>query len=240
MKIGCWTGVQRRELFLRTCMMQMQLQTVTPDVHLIVINGDKAVTYDLRCVDDLISSQVSILRVPRSMTTLEVSRLAVQELLSRNVELFFKIDSDDIYKRDYIREIVKRIESHGLRSKEKGFCINLRNQLWLNGDSRGGASINKVGFRNGLGLSECEKQAGMQVGAPPTYAFDRRVAELLMQQSECEPYRNDHSDDRAWRRILYDHADGIECFETAEPVFGYLRHGTNTCQIAGENRTDKA
>jgi len=45
MKIGCYTPVKSRQLMLRTCILQMQVQTRLPDTHLILINGKDAMNY---------------------------------------------------------------------------------------------------------------------------------------------------------------------------------------------------
>jgi len=86
--------------------MQMRLQTRQPDAYLILINGENADSYDLRCIDDLLHPWISIQRVSRKLTPREASTLAVAELLQSDIDLSFKIDSDDIYRVNYLQTIL--------------------------------------------------------------------------------------------------------------------------------------
>ena len=106
MNVGCFTPVRDRQLFLRSCLMQMHLQTQPSGSLVILINGPDAATYDLRCVEDLLEPWIDITRVARSMSTREASTLAIERLLESDTDLFFKIDSDDIYQRNYLRDYV--------------------------------------------------------------------------------------------------------------------------------------
>lgn len=237
-KIGCWTGVKGRVLFLRSCLMQMLLQTRLPDSYVILINGEDADVYDRRAIDDLIEPWTSLVTIARSMTTLEVSTSALELLLESDAQLFFKIDSDDLYSRNYLETIVDHVESLSPLGRDQGFCLNLIDQLWLNEQPGGGATIANYKFHNGLGLSDEEKAKGMRVGAPPTFAFDRKAAELLVRHSRQPPYDHIPADDRAWRHILFDHGIVIEQVRSPEPVFGYLRHSDNTCAIKAKEKLE--
>ncbi|MGB7344413.1 MAG: hypothetical protein WBD20_09385, partial [Pirellulaceae bacterium] len=196
MKIGCWTAVAGRELMLRACLMQMRLQTVTPDAYVILINGDHAEQYDLRAIDDLIQPWMHVVYRNEPMTTRAASIAAVDELLGRDVDVFFKIDSDDLYRAEYLQTVIDYIDREGLRNREEGFCVNLRNQLWLEADGRGGATIRDAPFSRGLGLSENEQQEGVAVGAPPTFCFSREIACLLTEANQLGELKSERSDDR--------------------------------------------
>jgi len=227
MKIGCFTPVKDRELYLRSCLMQMMLQTRLPDAHIVLINGENAASYDLRAVADLIEPWMSLVPIARSMTTREAYTLALELLLQSDVEIFFKIDSDDIYCRNYIEVILEQIASRGLHERQQGFCLNLVDQLWLNASPDGSATIRDYTFRTGLGISKEEEARGIRVGAPPTFVFDRPVAELLVRHARRDPYSRERFEDRAWRNILREHEILIELVGTPNPVFGYLRHSGN-------------
>lgn len=230
-RIGCWTGVRGRELFLRTCLMQMLLQTRQADHYVVLVNGEDAANYDYRAVSDLIEPWVSLVTMPKLMSTVEVSTAALELLLQNDVQLFFKIDSDDLYFRNYLQTFVDYVESAGLHKLGEGFCLNLIDQLWLKAQPGGGAAIREQPFYYGLGLSDQEKAKGMRVGAPPTFVFDRTAAKLLVEHSHRQPYAHLMQDDRVWRHILFDHGIIIQQVSTPQPVFGYLRHSSNSCVI---------
>lgn len=235
LQIGCWTGVKGRELYLRSCVMQMLLQTRRPDRYVVLINGEEAEKYDRRAISDLIEPWMSLVTMPRNMTTREVSTAAVERLLEEGTELFFKVDSDDLYFRSYVQTLVDHVVEQRLAERDDGFCLNLIEQLWLNEASGGGATICNYKFHNGLRLCDYEKEKGMRVGAPPTYVFDRRSAELLVRYSNEAPYSQWRHDDTAWRHVLFDHGIVIEQVRTPQPVFGYLRHADNSCVVRGTN-----
>ncbi len=216
--------------------MQMQLQTRRAEVYVVTINGADAAKYDFRSVEDLLDPWIDLLTVSRALTTREASTIAVERLLELGVDLFFKIDSDDLYMRNYLAYYEEEIQARRLCDQPVGFCANLIDQYWLNARPGGSATVQRVRFAKGLGLSKLEESRGMRVGAPPTFAFDRRVAELLAAQGRRPPYEHISSDDQAWRTILIDNGLLIDQISTTRPVFGYLRHDNNTSQLVRKSQ----
>jgi hypothetical protein len=236
-RIGCFVPVRDRQLFLRSCLMQLILQTRSPDVCVILINGPEAARYDRRCVEDLLNASMDIVVVPEKLTTRRASAYAIQRLLEHQVDWFFKIDSDDIYHREYLEVYLQSMEQLQLASPGQPICCNLTHQYWWNAQDNGSATIQKVHFQKGLGLSPKEELRGVKVGAPPTFAFNQPVAELLVAQTDQSPYSIMEADDRAWRTILIDHGIVIQQIKTAKPVFGYLRHSGNTSQLSSKPKS---
>lgn len=239
MKIACFTAVRGRELLLRSCLMQMLLQTRRPDQYLLLVNGEDAEAYDRRLITDLLEPWITVVCVPRSITTREASTRALELLLESDADLFCKIDSDDVYFRGYLQAIVAQIELLGLRERNEGFCVNLIDQLWINSRAEARATIHPYTFRRGLGLGKEEERRGVRVGAPPTYVCDRAAAQLLVRYCVQPPYAKISSDDRAWRTVLFEHGIVIEQVRTPQPVFGYLRHSDNTCAVKAAKKTAK-
>ena len=227
-RLGCFTPVRGRPFYLRSCLMQMSLQSRVPDLHVIVVNGPEP--YDHRFIDDLRRPWMKFIRIRRKMNTREASLHAIEYLLKHDLDVFFKIDSDDLYATDYIASVIRLVDQHELGIRD-AWCLNLRKQFWINSLPNGGASLGPASFRHGLGLSANEKAAGVEVGAPPTYSFNRRAAELILDGMKRSAYRKYRSDDLAMRRILADQGVTIDCFPTDKPVFGYVRHEGNTCTI---------
>ena len=226
--IGCFTPVRERHLFLRTCILQICAQSLRPDAHAILINGPEADTYDTRYIDDLRDGRLMIRTDPRQLSTLLASTAAIKMLLERSIDLYFKIDSDDLYLSNYVESIVQYIFDAPLDPLNDSYCLNLTHQYWIDARFGGPAIIREIEFREGLGLSDDERAKGIVVGAPPTFVFNRRIAELLVSQVEADPSRHYPGDDYAWRHILYSHGVTITRVRTPRPVFGYLTHGGNT------------
>jgi hypothetical protein len=240
MKVGCFTPVKDRQLFLRACLMQMHLQTRRPDAYIVLLNGMSAAKYDQRCIEDLQEPWIDIKCEPRQLTTLEASTIALERLLRLDIDIFFKVDSDDVYFRTYISEFIGALQTQGVFERPNSFCANLIHQYWWNALACGGATINRVHFLKGLGLRADEEARGVKVGAPPTFCFNRSVAELLVAQGRRPPYNQIPSDDQAWRTILIDHGIVIDQIRTENPVFGYLRHTGNTSQIRTKSAKSQA
>lgn len=233
-RIGCFVPVRDRQLFLRSCLMQLLLQTKRPDVCVVLLNGPNADRYDRRCIEDLLDPSFDLVVVPQELSTREASALGIQRLLEHNVDNFFKIDSDDIYMREYLETYVECLRLSQLLGNAEPFCCNLTHQYWWNARENGSATIQRVHFQKGLGLFHKEELRGVKVGAPPTFAFNRRVAELLVAQTDQFPYNTMAADDRAWRTILIDHGIVIQQIQTPKPIFGYLRHSANTSQLSAK------
>lgn len=230
--VGCMTPVKGRQLALRSCIMQMLLQTRPPDVHALFFNGADEMCHDRKLINDLIDSRHPVVHRREDMSILAAHGCALDMLLETNVNLFFKIDSDDVYKRRYIEAIIERLPEYGFTPDSPPFCINLIDQLWVDVKSFDQVESSSFSFDNGLGLLPEEREKGMVVGAPPTYVFNRSAARLLSKWQDYPAYSKDKHADRAWRNILFD--NGVTITKIPTPyctVFGYVRHDSNYCVL---------
>lgn len=226
------TPVKGRQLALRSCIMQMLLQTRPPDVHALFFNGADEMCHDRKLINDLIDSRHPVVHKREDMSILAAHGCALDMLLETNVNLFFKIDSDDVYKRQYIATIIERLPEYGLTPNSPPFCINLIDQMWIYAQSVNHVEAYPLSFENGLGLLPEERKKGIVVGAPPTYVFNRSAASLLSRWQDYPAYSTDKHADRAWRNILFDNGVTIKKMPTPHyPVFGYVRHDSNYCVL---------
>ncbi len=231
MKIGCSTPVKARPLMLRSCILQMQAQTRLPDTHLILINGVDALDYDSRTVTDLINQRVQFKAYPYDANTSELTVQCLKIMLEQGVDLFFKIDSDDMYYCNYIETFLEEIGEEKLAQTEKAFAANLVDQLFITAQDNTAVKIKRAHFQRGLGLPPHEIEKGIKVGAPPTYVFNRKAAQLIVDNADNPKYRHLTYDDAMMRNLLFDHGVVIDQITTKEPIFGYVRHGSNISSI---------
>ena len=223
---------------LRSTLMQMRLQTAQPFVHLILINGPLADAYDLRLVEDLLCDTIHVRKVSKPLVNRQSAGLAVKQLLTFDIDAIAKIDSDDVYATDYLEQTLRAIEGAGLWDRTTGFCSQLYDQFWLRTDENGSGRISKAAFEFGLGLTDQEIDRGLRVGAPPTTVIDVRAARLVASHFNDPAYRMIASDDITWRTLLFDHGIKIERLKVRRGIFFYHRHGSNTCSLDGEHRTE--
>lgn len=236
--VGCFTPCCGRQLMMRNCILQMIAQSRQPDHYSILLNGNdeqlsEMLYYDLYSGHDWIKVQSQ----PGSMLTIEAYSRALEPLLDTDTDLFVKIDSDDIYRRHYLQQYIENIDRHFTEYKRpKGFCFNLVGQTWINAADPRNVSVEPWAAVGGLGLTYVEQAKGMTCGAPPTYVFDRRAAEVLMRWKGHPRYSVDVASDRTWRNLLFEAGIPITCLLTNDPIFGYVRHEANTCTLISQPR----
>ncbi len=224
MKIACFTPVRGRNWFLRNCVLQMKAQTRRPDIHYLLINGADADSYDLNTIADLLDEKIVIQTYPHDSNNALLAPKCIKALLDSDADLFYKIDSDDMYYCTYVETMLHHFQSY---SQKKGLMVNLIDQFWLSLDAEGNAIIRNGAFHQGLGLSEYDIERGIKVGLPPTTVFDQAIAELIVVNANKSRYANIVSDDILYREILFDNEIVIEQLSTEQPIFGYMVHDSN-------------
>jgi len=231
--IGCFTPSRGRQLMTRACIMQMISQSRRPDYYSLFINGNTQ-ERDCSLFQDLLTAYPWINKHSggESMLTVEVKHHAMQPLLHTDTSLFVMIDSDDVYDCDYLERYVRMIdESLAAKPQPNGFCFNLINQRWIDTEAGQPVLWKHWPAVNGLGITPSERKKGIVCGAPPTYVFDRKAAEALQGWRDHPRYSVDTSSDRSWRNMLFDAGIPITCVGTVPPIFGYVRHESNTCKL---------
>ena len=228
--IGCFTPSRGRQLALRACMMQMQMQTRRPDIHAILFNGPHLRERDDELVRDLYDGSVLVGFAAEEINSPEASARTIEILYARDnpkVNLFFKIDNDDLYRTNYIESVLKILAEKGLGPEDQNpWCLNLTHQWWIKYTSMNRVEHAFAVFENGLGLSHYEIEKGMRVGIPSTNVLNRAAIEIIRTWRESR-YAGDNMDDRIWRHVLYDAGVIIHTAPTYMPVFGYVRHSEN-------------
>jgi hypothetical protein len=127
-----------------------------------------------------------------------------------NYDLFIKIDDDDIYLRDYVREIV---EDYQIRRWDYSGSVS-------NGILKGYEYIHEVQLE-GLGLSEEEHKLQIPEVMPPTIALSRKAMYALRGLEDDGTY-----EDQLWRRHIAK-TPGLRMAWRADQNFVYNIHGEN-------------
>lgn len=116
-------------------------------------------------------------------------------------DYFIKIDDDDIYKRDYIKNTIEALQMYDV--------VSSRIKTQLNG-----SKIIRGNWSN-LGGNPNNKQYHM----PMTLAFNRRALEIILKIEN-----RDHWEDMLWRRAWVDLKEGES--DNSENVIWNI-HGAN-------------
>jgi glycosyltransferase involved in cell wall biosynthesis len=175
--------------------------------------------------NDLLSDAIAWRTVTPKTNPITAFVNAVELLYDNNIDWFFAIDPQHVYRRDYIATSVSSIANTGLPLATTAVCVNLLNQEWAPRPAEGPGDITSYHFIGGLGLSPDEQSAGQEVGAPGTYVFNRLAAERLLELPGQQVEFADIPYDIVLRRYLFHMGINIRLLETDQPVFVHMsRH----------------
>lgn len=191
---------------------------------------------DRAAIHDLINSSTTWHAVGSTTSPIAAFLSAVRLLYEQNVELFFGIDPQNVYRRDYITNAVARITNSRISIADSAFCFNLIHQEWAAWQTEGAGNIFPYHFNGGLGLAPEEQSAGQQVGAPGTFIFTRPAAERLLTLCGNLDEYADVAYDIVLRRYLLHKGINIQLLKTESPVFVHMSshpaHDTHSAQPA--------
>ena len=211
-----FTCTMGRPLFIRCCVLQMQQQTYPVD-HVIYVNHpeaqDRSDLYNyISLLEDIAPQHGTItIRYGRSGTQ-QFNHLQALALAAHNdYDLFLKIDDDDVYRRNYVRNIA--IDHH----KNRWDFSGTRAQGIIDGP--------KWGQRNcvrQLGMEPEDIRLGVIEMMPSSYAFSRKALNVIKEI----PTDIDRNEDILWRRKLTSD-EGIKVHFREHSGMAYHLHGKN-------------
>ncbi len=118
LKVLLFTASQQRPLLLRHCIYQLQAQTY-PVAHAIYVNSvdfkdSKDTVNYLQLVQDIPISNGSTVTIGYGPTAHQHHNhmQAIKLVDFENYDLYLKIDDDDIYKPDYVLDVVTDYKNH--------------------------------------------------------------------------------------------------------------------------------
>ena len=212
MKVLIFTSSYNRPYMLRQCILNIKNQSYKDYVHSVNVVSDSPQTvYPI--VEDLFSKKLIVDDEKRN------KKIHINHLIAiRNVpnyqeyDLFVKVDDDDVYKRDYIKNIVKFFKENpqvDVTSTEIIYQLN------------GNKLIGNVRLYSDLGGNPGESDYKM----PMTFAFNKKALQLLEQFPENNILHN--NDDLLWRNIWVSNSIIHKPMNNLEEVIWHV-HGKNT------------
>ena len=109
MKIGVMTPTYNRPDFIRSLVLQMQNQTLTPDILAIHENGHPE-SYRWAIDDIATSINVVWIHTPHAVCQDDWYATPLARLINENCTHFFWCDHDDFYYRNHIESGIKKLE----------------------------------------------------------------------------------------------------------------------------------
>ena len=102
--------------------------------------------------------------------------------------LFIKIDDDDIYKNNYIENIITEFSRHQID------IISCKTKYIVNKDHIEEGAFDTVG-----GVWQPDTQSDIKFGMPFTYAFNNKALDVILKLSQKDRHQIHHFEDPAWR-----------------------------------------
>jgi hypothetical protein len=224
MKVLCFTTSYRRPKMLRGCMMDMLNQTYENIVHGVnfVHHVNDHYEYHHILIDDLMAKdRISV--VFNENTHQHTNHIRAIQAIDNylDYDLFIKIDDDEIYKQNYVQNIVDFMSAN-----DCDICSSKVN--WqLNG-----FNVFKVEQNNFGGNPE-----GSDYAMPPTFSFNRKALKCLLNISELVGW-----EDTLWRKAWVDEGLKHKILDNTIDVIWHV-HGqnisTHSMLILGEFSTKK-
>jgi Coenzyme PQQ synthesis protein D (PqqD) len=211
-RVLAFTASRDRPYFLRHCILQMRSQSYTVD-HAVYVNG---ADNPGELYDDLLGENV-FLRFGPSMYQHDNHVRAIETAPYERYDLFCKIDDDDVYRLNYIEEIVADFSRDQWDYSATHSDGRINGSRWL-ADQR----------LNGFGLSDIDRSLGIKEAMPPTVVFSRRGIECVRQLGPISPeteWNMQGNWDAIWIRTLA--RLGLRQSVRAQSNFIYHIHGAN-------------
>ena len=218
-KVLCFTTSYNRLKMLRGCIMDIKNQTYPSTYHSInVTSGFKIEKFNLKSIfspksvdsellqklfDDLISEKCQIMYSWNLNQHLNHIK-AIKATNIDDYDVFVKIDDDDIYKKDYIQNIVDVFNNNDVDVISSKAIYQLNNN-----------NVYKVNANN-LGANP----EGCDFKLPATFAFNRKALELIINIKDGQGF-----EDNMWRDAWCSQCKILEVDNTEQ--FIWHIHGKN-------------
>ena len=211
-KVLVFTCSYKRPHMLRQCMLGIRNQTYTNRTHSINMTLDLSMKknfYDV-LFDDLLDEK-TVLKYGQNVNQ-HVNHLQAITNISdyASYDIFIKVDDDDVYKKDYVENVVAAFLSDP--------TIDIvSSKVWY--------QLNGYTMYKGIGESLGGNPPGSTYHMPSTFAFNRRTLDVTLAIPETELISISHDLiwRRAWTRAGLNHR-GV----SNEESFIWYIHGGNT------------
>lgn len=207
MKVLVFTSSYNRPYMLRQCILNAKNQTYKDFVHGINITSDEG-SY-LPLLDDIYdSSKMKIIYSTNNHTHFN-NMIAIKQYENfEEYDLFIKMDDDDIYKSDYVYNIVKMFESNPTID-----TVSTKINYQLNGHR-----FYKGPYDN-LGGNPNNSKYHM----PMTFAFNKKAFDVIKNLEDKDKFGHD---DMMWRIHWEAHGLKHASVNNTDEIIWYI-HGKN-------------
>ena len=204
MKALVFTSSYNRPYMLRQCVLSVKNQSVKDITHAINITSENPLDA-LTLINDLVTDYVIITKNNHTHFNNMAAIKAVDDYECYDV--FIKMDDDDVYKADYVKNIVTFFETHpdvDIVSSEIQFQLNGTDVYLANAKDLGG-------------------NTDVEYRMPMTYAFNKKALDAIINLEEKDMFG---FDDMIWRIIWKAYGLKHATVDNAEEVIWHV-HGTN-------------
>jgi len=216
MKILCFTTSHRRPYFIYNIINNILGQTYSDISYCVNIALDKLDQKDK--YQSLLSDFQSDDRLKIVYNLNQHQQInyanAIKGFGHTDYDLFFKIDDDDIYRKNYIEKSIEYIKNNttDILSYISNKHINngiLKNQI------------------KSIGVWEQDTKSNIKFGMPSTFIFNKKACDLIKNISIAESKKIHRFEDGAWKQTWRKH-NLVSTVVTDQDVFIYNIHKFNT------------
>jgi len=204
MKVLVFTSSYNRPYMLRQCVLSVKNQSVKDITHAINITSENPLDA-LTLINDLVTDDVIITKNNHTHFNNMAAIKAVEDYECYDV--FIKMDDDDIYKSNYVKNILTFFETHpdvDIVSSEIAFQINGTEVYLANAKSLGG-------------------NTDVDYKMPMTFAFNKKALDAIINLEEKDMLAND---DLTWRMMWRAYGLRHAVVNNAEEIIWHI-HGKN-------------
>ncbi len=204
MKALVFTSSYNRPYMLRQCVLSVKNQSVKDITHAINITSENPLDA-LTLINDLVTDHVILTKNSHTHFNNMAAIKAVDDY--EDYDVFIKMDDDDVYKADYVKNIVTFFETHpdvDIVSSEIQFQLN-------------GTEVYLANAKNLGGNTDVEYKM------PMTFAFNKKALDAIINLEEKDMFGGD---DMVWRIIWRAHKLKHAVVNNAEEIIWHI-HGKN-------------
>lgn len=207
MKALVFTSSYNRPFMLRQCVLSVKNQSAYNDLkHAVNITSENPLD-SLTLIDDLITNDSNIIMTKNSHTHFN-NMEAIKSIDDYECyDVFIKMDDDDIYKADYVRNILTFFENNpgvDIVSSEIAFQLNGTEVYLANAKDLGG-------------------NTDVEYKMPMTYAFNKKALDAIINLEEKDMFG---FDDMIWRIIWRAYGLKHATIDNAHEIIWHI-HGNN-------------
>ena len=204
MRVLVFTSSYNRPFMLRQCLLSVKNQSFKDIRHSVNITSDNFLN-NLVLIDDLVAEDVIITENSHTHFNNMAAIKAVDGY--EDYDLFIKMDDDDIYKSEYVQNIVTFFENNpdvDVVSSEIKFQLNGTEIYLANAKDLGG-------------------NTDVEYKMPMTYAFNKKALDTIINLEEKDMFG---FDDMVWRIIWKAYGLKHAVVSNAEEIIWHI-HGNN-------------